>query len=64
MNILKPCSYHYLFSHIPSYTSAEEARKTAEDLVSRLVKDLKLTQDNTEQFEQPHPDVLLLSLSG
>lgn len=61
MNILKPCSYHYLFSHIPTYTSAEEARKTAEDLVSRLVKNLQLTQDNTEQFEQPHPDVLPLS---
>jgi hypothetical protein len=61
MNILKPCSYHYLFSHVPSYPSAEEAKKIAADLVSRLVKDLRLTQDRTEQFEQPHPDVLPLS---
>ena len=61
MNIFKPCSYHYLFSHIPSYTSAAEARKTAEELVFRLVKDLQLTHDKMEQFETPHPDVLPLS---
>ena len=61
MNMMKPCVYHYLFSHIPEYDSAEEAKKTAENLVSRLRRDLGLKEDETRRLRQLSADVTLLS---
>ncbi len=61
MNMTKPCVYHYLFSHIPGYGSEEEAKKTAGNLVFRLVTDLRLQEDETQQLRQLSADVTLLS---
>ncbi|MBN2287671.1 MAG: hypothetical protein JXI43_14585 [Tissierellales bacterium] len=61
MEITKPCVYHYLFSHIPSYESEDEAKETATDLVFRLKTDLRLKEDKTQQLRLISPEVTLLS---
>lgn len=52
MNITKPCSYHYLFSHISSY-ELEDALEVAEEVAAPLVDAHQLHQ--TEPLETPHP---------
>lgn len=61
MNMTKPCVYHYLFSHIPSYESEVEVKNIAGNLVFRLAADLNLKEDETQQLRQLSADVTLLS---
>lgn len=61
MSIAKPCSYHYLFSHIPIYKS-KHAQKIAQEFASSLIQALQLHQNKTEYFQKPRFDVTPLSL--
>ncbi len=52
MNIAKPCSYHYLFTHIPDY-DPHDASDAAQEIASPLIETLQLHQK--EVLEKSHP---------
>lgn len=61
MNLAHPRIYRYLFSHIQDDEPDEKIKKVAEELVFMLVKDLRLSKRDAKQFQQPNPDVTILS---